>query len=249
MSVSRGFRTVIITIIISLLFATACGSTAPVGPTGAASLALQSSAPVWGGDAQPATTDVVRRAITKQQAEAIAKACSDAPAELPNSGANTCEKKIQIEMPALSLPCTVRDLCIEIVRVSAGQVAQPDGFIQIVDMRPGKPLCSSRPDGLCFRVGAQDQTLQQVSSLAPSATSANTTCPTSTDTTSPTPTDTTCPTPTDTTSPTPTDTTSPTPTDTTSPTPTDTTSPTPTDTTSPTPTAAPASSAARGTNS
>jgi hypothetical protein len=223
MSVSRGFHTVIIVIVISLLFAAACGSTAPVRPTGTSSLALQSSAPVWGGDAQPATTDVVRGAITEQQAKAIAKACSDAPAELPNSGADTCEKKIQDAMPAL-LPCTVRDLCIEVVRVSAGQVAQPDGFIQIVDMRPGKPLCSSRPDGLCFRVGAQDQTLQQVSSLASSATSTNTTCPTSTDTTSPTPTDTT------------------------SPTSTDTTSPPPTDTTSPASTVAPASSAAGGTN-
>jgi hypothetical protein len=153
MSVSRGFRTVITAIIISLLFATACGSTATVRPTGTSSLALQSSAPVWGGDAQPATTDVVRRAVTEQQAKAMAKACSDAPAELPNSGADTCEKWIQNAMPAL-LPCTIRDLCIEVVRVSAGQVAQPDGFIQIVDMRPGKPLCSSRPDGLCFRVGA-----------------------------------------------------------------------------------------------
>jgi hypothetical protein len=148
MSVSRGFHTVIIAIIISLLFASACGSTTTARPTGTSSLALQSSAPVWGGDAQPATTDVVRGAITEQQAKAIAKACSDAPAELPNSGADTCEKKLQDAMPAL-LPCTIRDLCIEVVRVSAGQLAQPDGFIQIVEMRPGKPLCSSRPDGLC----------------------------------------------------------------------------------------------------
>jgi len=217
MRVSRGFRTVITAIIISLLFATACGSTATVRPTGTSSLALQSSAPVWGGDAQPATTDVVRRAVTEQQAKAMAKACSDAPAELPNSGADTCEKWIQNAMPAL-LPCTIRDLCIEVVRVSAGQVAQPDGFIQIVDMRPGKPLCSSRPDGLCFRVGAQDPVLQRVSSVAPSATtSTNATCAT--------------------------------PTDTTSSTPTDTTNPTPTDTTSPAPAVAPASSAARGSNS
>ena len=247
MSVSRGFHTVIIAIIISLLFAAACGSTATVGPAGTSSLALQSSAPVWGGDAQPATTDVVRGAITEQQAKAIAKACSDAPAELPNSGADTCEKKIQTSIPAL-LPCTTRDLCIEVVRVSPGQMAQPDGFIQIVDMRPGKPLCSSRPDGLCFRVGAQDQTLRQISSLASSATSTNTNCPTATDTTSPPRTDTTCPTATDTTSPPPTDTTSPPPTDTTSPPPTDTTSPPRTDTARPTPTVAPASSAAGGTN-
>jgi hypothetical protein len=249
MSVSRGFHTGI-TIIILLLFATACGSTASVRPTGTSSLALQSDAPVWGGDAQPATTDVVRRAITVQQAKEIAKACSDAPAELPNSGADTCEKKIQRAIPALYSPCTIRDLCIEVVRVPKGQVAQPDGFIQIVDMRPGKPLCSSRPDGLCFRVGVQDQVLQRVTSLAPSvATPTSTACPTPTDTTNPTPTDTNCPTPTDTTSPTPTDTTSPTPTDATSPTPTDTTSPTPTDTTSLTPKVAPASSPAHGSNS
>jgi hypothetical protein len=212
MSVACGFRAAII-IIASLLFATACGSKTSVRPTGASSLALQSSAPVWGGDAQPATTDVVRVAITKRQANAIAKACSNEPTELPNSGADTCESKIlgviQIRMPG----CRIAFLCLEVVHVSNGQLAQPDGFVQIVDPRPGNPLCSSSPEGLCFRLGAQDQVLQQLASLVP---------------TSPTPTDTTCPTPTDTTSPTPTDTTSPTPTDTTSPTPTDTTSPTPT---------------------
>ena len=251
MSVSRGFHTVIIAIIISLLFATACGSTTTVRPTGTSSLALQSSAPVWGGDAQPATTDVVRGAITVQQAEDIAKACSNARAELPNSEANTCENMIQKIMLLLKLPCPIAYsgqarksglLCLEVARVSQGQVAQPDGFIQIVDTRPGKPLCSSRPDGLCFRLGAQDQELQRVTSLAPTTT-------TSTSTACPTPTDTTCPTSTDTTGPTSTDTTSSTPTGTTSPTSTDTTSPTPTGTARPSPTTAPAASPARGSNS
>ena len=227
MSVSSGFRAVII-IIASLLFATACGSRTSVRPTGTSSLALQSSAPVWGGDAQPATTDVVRVAITKRQAKAIAKACSNAPTELPNSGANTCEVMIRETVYRLKFGCTIRVLCFEVVRVSNGQLAQPDGFVQIVDPRPGNPLCSSSPEGLCFRLGAQDQVLQRLASLVPTGTaSTDTTCPTPTDTTSPTPTDTTCPTPTETTSPTPTETTSPTPTDTTSQTPTDTTSQTP----------------------
>ena len=110
---------------------------------------------------------------------------------------------------SLKLRCTIMySLCFEIVRVSSEKAAQPDGFIQIVDMRPGKPLCSSRPDGLCFRLGAQNQVLQRVTSLAPSATTSTSTgCPTPTDTTSPTPTDTTCPSSTDTTSPSSTDTT------------------------------------------
>ena len=241
MRVSRGLHTGII--IILLLFVTACGSTASVQPTGTSSLAMQSTAPVWGGDAQPATTDVTRRAITVQQAKAIAKACSDAPAELPNSGADTCREAIRLVLNGSKGPCPnvvssqVRRLsllCFEVVRVSGRQAAQPDGFIQIVDTRPGKPLCSSRPDGLCFRLGAQNQVLQQVTSLAPSAiTSTSTTCPTPTDTTNPTPTDTTCPSSTDTTSPSS----------------TDTTSPTSTDTTSSTPTAAPASSPALGSSS
>ena len=238
MNIFRGCHTVI-SILILLLFATACGSTASVKLTSTSPLALQSSAPVWGGDAQPATTDVVRRAITVQQAKAIAKACSNAPAELPDSGADTCEQEIQKTMLLLKLGCTIRVLCIEIVRVSSEKAAQPDGFIQIVDVRPGKPLCSTRPDGLCFRLGAQNQVLQRVTSLAPSATTSTSTgCSTPTDTTGPTPTGTTCPSSTDTTSPSSTDTTTPTP--------TDTTTPTPTDTTTPTPTAAPASSPAVG---
>jgi hypothetical protein len=227
MSVSRAFRAVII-IMVSLLFATACASRASVRPTGTASLALQPSAPVWGGDAQPTTRDVVRLAITARQAKAIAKACSNAPSELPSSGANTCEDKIQDVMRILKFGCKFVSLCLEVVRLSAGQMAQPDGFVQIVDMRPGSPLCSSGPDGLCFRLGAQNQALQRLTSIAPTGTTpTNTFCPTPTNSMSPIPTDTTCPTPTGTTSPTPTDTTSPTPTDTTSPTPTDTTSPTP----------------------
>ena len=156
MRVSRVFGAVVI-IITSVLFATACGSKASVRPTSTSSLALQSSAPVWGGDAQPTTTDVVRRAITTQQASDIAKACSNAPAELPNSGANSCEEKIQVMLPVLLSDCRITVLCFEVVRVSPRQLEQPDGFVQIVDLRPGSPLCSSGPDGLCFRLGAQDR--------------------------------------------------------------------------------------------
>jgi hypothetical protein len=240
MSVSRWFRVVII-IIALLLFAAACGSRDSVRPTGTSSLALQSSAPVWGGDPQPATTDVVRVAITKRQAKAIAKACSNEPTELPNSSADTCESKIQGVIQELKFGCRIAVLCFEVVRVSAGQLAQPDGFVQIVDMQPGNPLCASSQEGLCFRLGAQDGVLQQLASLVPTGTtSTDTACPAPADTTSPTPADTTSPTPTDTTCPTPTGSTSPTPTGSTSPTPTGTTSPTPTDTTSPTPAASPA---------
>jgi hypothetical protein len=201
MSVSRVLRAVVIVAL--LLFATACGSRAAVKPRGTSSLALQSSAPVWGGDAQPPTTDVVRAAITKRQAKVIAKACSNAPTELPSSGTNSCEKEIQNVVRILKFRCRIGLLCFEVVRVSDGTLAQPDGFVQIVDPRPGSPLCSSSPEGLCFRLGAQNQVLQQLASLAPAGTtSTDTVCPSPTDTTSPTPTDTTSPTTTDTTSPT-----------------------------------------------
>ena len=78
-----------------ILAAAGCASQSQDQPTGTASLALQSKAPVWGGDTQPAGTDVVRVAITPQQAQEIARACRDAPTELPASGGSTCEDEIQ----------------------------------------------------------------------------------------------------------------------------------------------------------
>jgi len=209
MSTSSGFRAVLILGL--LLTATACGSRAlsrsPTVPasgqatdhlTGTAPLALQSSAPVWGGDSQPATNDIVRVAITPHQAADIAQACSNAPAELPSSGATTCQQRIG-ESLVVGQNCDVTSLCLEVVAASPGQAAQPDGFVQIVDMRPGTPLCSSGPGGLCFRLGAQNQVLQMLASAAPSGppsstlTQGPTDTSTSTDTGSPTSTVTTTP--------------------------------------------------------
>ena len=209
MSTPGGFRAVLILGL--LLIAAACGSRAPSRSptvpasgqathqlTGTVPLALQSSAPVWGGDSQPPTTDIVRAAITPQQAADIAHACSNAPAELPSSGATTCEQKIY---PAIAIypginpgQCDITSVCLEVVRASQGQGAQPDGFVQIVDMRPGAPLCSSGPGGLCFRVGAQNKVLQRLASGAHSGPPPSTLTQGPTDTGSPTSTVTTTPT-------------------------------------------------------
>jgi hypothetical protein len=179
-----------------VLLAIACASTSagqPVRPTGTARLAMQSNAPVWGGDAQPAVKDVVRIGVTRQQADAIARACRDAPSELPTAGSGTCEKKIQ-GMIRLLVLC--RSLCLELVRTVAGQLAQPAGFVQIVDLRPGASLCSSGPGRLCFRLGAQAQVLQMLASASPGATPSPNPTPEPTQTVGPAPTTTATPTPT-----------------------------------------------------
>jgi hypothetical protein len=159
---------------------------------GTASLALQSKAPVWGGDTQPAGTDVVRVAISPQQARDIARACRDAPTELPASGASTCEDEIQ---HVIRRVCTTRlcscaqRVCLEIQRVASGLSLQPPAFVQITDEQPGAPLCHSAPGHLCFRLGAQAPVLQV---LAPSPTAtpspSSDPTPTPTGTGSPTPT-------------------------------------------------------------
>lgn len=110
-----------------ILAAAGCASQSQDRPTGTASLALQPKAPVWGGDTQPAGTDVVRVAITPQQAQEIARACRAAPTELPTSGGSTCEDEIQhvIRLRLVSCirglcPCD-HSLCFEIQRTAAGQ--------------------------------------------------------------------------------------------------------------------------------
>jgi len=186
-----------------ILAAAGCASQSQDRPTGTASLALQSKAPVWGGDTQPAGTDVVRVAITPQQAQQIARACRDAPTELPTSGGTTCEGEIQgvIRLDRGSCirglcPCD-RSLCFEIQRTAAGQPAQPPLIVKIVDDQPGAPLCHSAPGHLCFRLGAQAPVLQVLAS-GPPATPSPTGDPTPT--TSATPTGTTSPSPTESTS-------------------------------------------------
>jgi hypothetical protein len=173
-------------------------------PTGTASLALQSKAPVWGGDAQPAGTDVVRVAITRQQAQEIARACRSAPTELPASGSSTCENEIQGMIRFAQNSCTRGEcscdhsLCFEILR-TAGQLAQPPLILKIVDDQPGAPLCHSAPGHLCFRLGAQVAVLHVLAS-SPPATPSPTSDPTPT--TSATPTGTIGPSPTESASPT-----------------------------------------------
>jgi hypothetical protein len=149
-----------------LLLGIGCGSQSSGRPTGTASLALQSKAPVWGGDTQPAATDVVRVGITQQQAKEIAQACRDAPAELPSSGTGTCEDKIQKVIRLVHPPCA-RKLCLVVARTTPGQMAQPDGFVKIVDEQPGTPLCRSGPEHQCFRLGVQAPVLQTLASATP----------------------------------------------------------------------------------
>jgi hypothetical protein len=169
-------------------------------PTGTASLALQSKAPVWGGDAQPAGTDVVRVAITPQQAREIARACRDAPTELPASGGSTCEDEIQHVIRLAQGSCTRglcpcdHSLCFQILRTGAGQPAQPPLIVKIVDDQPGAPLCRSAPGDLCFRLGAQAPVLPVLASGPPATPSptgdpAPTTSATPTGTASPSPTE------------------------------------------------------------
>lgn len=189
MSTLNGFRAALL---LGLLLTTAaCGSSGTREGTdqltGTAPLALQSSAPVWGGDSQPATTDTMRVAITQRQAQEIAIDCSHVPADLPISGAESCEQRLLgasagvVVPPSRCLP-----LCYEVVYVRSELAAQPDGFVQIVDLRPGAPLCSSGRGGLCFRLGAQKQVLQRLASAVPSESPSSTSTSEPTDTSTPT---------------------------------------------------------------
>lgn len=135
------------------LVVAACASQSQDRPTGTASLALQSKAPVWGGDTQPAVTDVVRVAITPQQAREIARACRDAPTELPASGSSSCEDEMQKVIRLARVPCN-HSVCLEVQR-TAGQATRPPVMVKITDGQPGAPLCHSAPGHLCFQLGAQ----------------------------------------------------------------------------------------------
>ena len=196
-----------------ILAAAGCVSQSQDQPTGTASLALQSKAPVWGGDTQPAGTDVVRVAITPQQAQEITRACRDAPTELPASGGSTCEEEMQrvIRLHRGSCirnlcPCN-HSLCFEIQRTAAGQPAQPPVIVKIVDDQPDAPLCHSAPGHLCFRLGAQAPVVQVLASGSPPTPSpasdpTPTTSATSTGTISSSPTESASPSPAESTSPT-----------------------------------------------
>ncbi len=170
----RAARLLLPIAILGMILAVAgCASQSQDGPTGTASLALQSKAPVWGGDTQPAGTDVVRVAITPQQAKDITRACRNAPTELPASGDGTCEEEIQhvIRLQRGSCvrnlcPCN-HSLCFEVQRTAAGQPAQPPVIVKIVDDQPDAPLCHSAPGHLCFRLGAQAPVVQVLASGAP----------------------------------------------------------------------------------
>ena len=158
-----------------ILSAAGCASQSQDQPTGTASLPLQSKAPVWGGDTQPASTDVVRVTITPQQAQEIASACRDAPTELPASGDSTCEDEVQRVIRLQRSGC-IRDLCscnhsvcLVVGRTVAGQSAQPPVIVKIVDNQPGAPLCHSASAHLCFELGAQAP-VGQVLASGPSAT-------------------------------------------------------------------------------
>jgi hypothetical protein len=191
-----------------ILAAAGCASQSQDQPTSTASLALQSKAPVWGGDSQPAGTDVASVPITSQQAKEIARACRDAPTEVPTSGPSTCEATIQqvMRIEYTHGQCSsARSLCLQIMRNAAGQRLQPAGFVQITDDQPGAPLCNSAPGHLCFRLGAQAPVLQVLApgppaTPSPSADLTPGTSATPTGTTSATPTASTSPSPTQSTS-------------------------------------------------
>jgi hypothetical protein len=156
-----------------ILSAAGCVSQSQDQPAGTASLPLQSKAPVWGGDTQPASTDVVRVTITPQQAQEIAHACRDAPTELPASGDSTCEDEMQ-RVIRLQRGSCIRDLCscnhsvcLEVGRTVAGQSMQPPVIVKIVDNQPGAPLCHSASGHLCFQLGAQAPVVQVLASGPP----------------------------------------------------------------------------------
>lgn len=122
--------------------ATAAVSRLPTRPT---HLPLQPNAPAVGGDVDAPIRDVVRLALTEQQAEQIATGCKKT-AEIVVG--DNCEQVVRLGLKANS-NLTACELCVSVTEFSVRNQV-PRTLLEIVDQRPGRPLCGDGPDGLCL---------------------------------------------------------------------------------------------------
>ncbi|WP_157474179.1 hypothetical protein [Parafrankia sp. EUN1f] len=161
-------------------------------PTEPTSLPLQPNAPAVGGDVQAPLQDVARLQITEAQAMEIAEACRDASEIVAGSectstirdsteNAQPCAAKqlcitaAEVGKPAGTAggaPATVGSVPQAAgVGTRPSSNAMPAGtaanqqvsyIIAITDERPGSPLCSDAPAGLCFVLPADDEAAADV---------------------------------------------------------------------------------------
>lgn len=186
---------------VSLLLIASCGdgsesttSTTSRSSVSTVSLPLQPSGLAVGGDVQSRATDVLRRGITKEQAQRIADACRPA-AEIANSSNHCTETIIRIIVLVIidnePLSCEGK-LCISVYDVSKLRQLGYDGYVEITDDRPEKSLCDTTPGNVCLRVGLATSALldQVVAATLPTTSSEVTTSSEATTSTETTPTDT-----------------------------------------------------------
>lgn len=128
-------------------------------PTRTMNLPLQHSAPPVGGDVQTPVRDIVRRELTDQDAQEIANACRDASEVTPTGRCAEVMRRLIVSFPVgfsatetpdanMSNRCQ-RELCLAISEYRR-QNNTRESVVEIVDRRPGRPLCATGPDGLCF---------------------------------------------------------------------------------------------------
>jgi hypothetical protein len=165
----------------SLLVIASCGGggSGSANPTASkpsiptVSLPLQSSGLAVGGDVQSRASDVLKRGITREQAQSIADACDHA-AEIAN-GPQTCAQEILRVLKSSQL-CDNSEFCLNVSDVSTMKKLGYDGYIEIVDNQPEKPLCEAQPNNVCLRVGvATTALLNQIVASAPPSTSSEVT--------------------------------------------------------------------------
>ncbi|ONH58889.1 hypothetical protein CcI49_19410 [Frankia sp. CcI49] len=161
-------------------------------PTEPTSLPLQPNAPAVGGDVQAPLQDMARLQITEAQAKEMAEACRDASEIVASSECtSTIRDSTENAPPCAAKQLCITAAKVGAPAGTAGgspasagsvQQAAPVGsaphgeampagtagdqqvsyIIAITDERPGSPLCSDAPAGLCFVLPADDEAAADV---------------------------------------------------------------------------------------
>jgi hypothetical protein len=120
-------------------------------------LPLQPTVPPVDGDAQPPVGDPVRARVTDSDVRRLAEKCAR-QAAVTNT-ATDCYRQLSA-LATRGDTCHADDLCLVIARtkptgsnVAGSGSNQSDSFVaQVVDNRPGQPLCGAESNGVCLQL-------------------------------------------------------------------------------------------------
>ena len=182
-------------------------------PVEAGPLPLQANAQPVGADVNAPPEDMARRMLTEDQAKVIAQSCQNASEVVAGS-----ECAEALARTAGAPECGDEDLCMTIAKFAlapgeapvtnspagtsttalsgppAPTTASPSmvlyrSLIWIRDERPGSPLCSDGPGGLCFAIRARPDAVSELLGGTPGEPGGSTSTTTAGPTDGPTPTD------------------------------------------------------------